>query len=343
METKDIKVSIIIPVYNVAPYIGDCLQSVMRQTYAGSMECLLVDDCGEDDSMAIVERMIAEYNANLNANVSEGGGIQFRIIHHERNRGLSAARNTGTFAAVGEYLYYLDSDDEITDDCIEKLMQRVMENPDIEMVQGNAYRHLMSGESVVFVKEVVLPLAKTNEEVRRCFYPYEQFYAPLWNKLLKRSFIRDNSILCKEGLLHEDVLWIFYLQKYVKRAAFEACITYHYKIRPQSITTGSTPIITGYHLSIVYREIMNNLTSGYEQEECDYYARAIAYTHVRYVRMVPEYKEVLLLCRENCRHYGSRYLQMLLLVSYILGKIPYGANIFDSMACVKRRIRGIFG
>ena len=132
METKALKVSIIIPVYNVAPYIGDCLQSVMRQTYAGSMECLLVDDCGEDDSMAIVERMIAEYNANLNANLNEGGGIQFRILHHERNRGLSAARNTGTFAAVGEYLYYLDSDDEITDDCIEKLMQRVMENPDIE-------------------------------------------------------------------------------------------------------------------------------------------------------------------------------------------------------------------
>ena len=70
METKALKVSIIIPVYNVAPYIGDCLQSVMRQTYAGSMECLLVDDCGEDDSMAIVERMIAEYNANLNANLN---------------------------------------------------------------------------------------------------------------------------------------------------------------------------------------------------------------------------------------------------------------------------------
>ena len=339
METKALKVSIIIPVYNVAPYIGDCLQSVMRQTYAGSMECLLVDDCGEDDSMAIVERMIAEYNANLN----EGGGIQFRILHHERNRGLSAARNTGTFAAVGEYLYYLDSDDEITDDCIEKLMQRVMENPDIEMVHGNACRHLMNGESVALVKEFVSPLAKTNEEVRECFYRYGQIYVNVWNKLLKRSVIVGNNILCKEGLLFEDNLWIFYLLKYVKKAAFVTDITYHQKKRPQSITTSVDEYTKWYHMSIVYREIMNNLTPGYEQEECDYYARAIAYTHVRYVRMVPEYKEVLQLCRENCRHYGSRYLQMLLLVSYILGKFPYGANIYDSLAWVKRRIRGVFG
>ena len=97
------KLSIIIPVYHVAPYIEDCLRSVMRQTYQGAMECLIVDDCGTDDSMAIAERTIATYE----------GPIVFQVLHHERNRGLSAARNTGTLAAKGDYLYYLDSDDEI--------------------------------------------------------------------------------------------------------------------------------------------------------------------------------------------------------------------------------------
>lgn len=63
-------VSIIIPVYNVAPYIEDCLNSVMRQTYQGSMECLIIDDCGTDNSIAIAEQMIASYN----------GPIQFREI-----------------------------------------------------------------------------------------------------------------------------------------------------------------------------------------------------------------------------------------------------------------------
>ena len=77
-------VTIIIPVYNVAPYIKDCLKSVVRQTYRGGMECLLIDDCGTDDSIAIAEKMIKTYV----------GPICFRIIRHESNRGLSAARNT---------------------------------------------------------------------------------------------------------------------------------------------------------------------------------------------------------------------------------------------------------
>lgn len=354
MEAKGIKVSIIIPVFNVAPYIGDCLRSVMRQTYQGAMECLIIDDCGTDDSIAIAEGVIREYNdnanvnlnanlnlevnANLNLDDNEGGGIRFRILHHERNRGLSAARNTGTFEAEGEYLYYLDSDDEITDDCIEKLMQRVMEDPDIEMVQGNACRHLMNGESVDLVKEVVLPLAYNQGEVRNCYCRYGQIYVNVWNKLLKRSIIVDNNILCKEGLLFEDNLWIFYLLKYVKRAAFVADVTYHQKKRSQSITIRTDEKTKWYHMSLAYREIMRNLTPGYEREECDYYARVIASTHVRYVRMVPEYKEVLLLCREKCKLYGSRFSQLILAVSYILGKYKYGNAIWKGMMWVRRRV-----
>ena len=328
METKDIKVSIIIPVYNVAPYIGDCLRSVMRQTYAGSMECLLVDDCGEYDSIGIAEKMMADYD----------GPIQFRILRHERNRGLSAARNTGTFAAVGDYLYYLDSDDEITDDCIEKLIQPVMEDPDIEMVQGNGYNYLSRGESIVIVKKVVLSLAKTIEEVRRCFYQYWQTDISVWNKLLKRRVIIDNKILCKEGMLFEDSLWIFYLLKYVKKAAFVADITYHYKTRSQSITTNTNERVKWYIYSMIYREIMNNLTPGYEQEECNYYARFIAAAYVSYVRMVPEYKEVLQLCQKKCKQYGCRFSQMVLAVSYVLGKFPFGVPIWNCLMWVKKMI-----
>ena len=75
------KISIIIPVYNVEPYISDCLQSVMRQTYKGEIECILVDDCGTDKSVEIAEKRIAEYD----------GPIEFKVLHHDHNRGLSAA------------------------------------------------------------------------------------------------------------------------------------------------------------------------------------------------------------------------------------------------------------
>ena len=118
--------SIIIPVYNVAPYIANCLRSVMEQSYDDSMECIVVDDCGKDDSIAIAERLINEYE----------GSIFFEIVHHDQNRGLSASRNTGLTHAKGEYIFFLDSDDEITEDCIEKMMAVVMKDPAVELVQG---------------------------------------------------------------------------------------------------------------------------------------------------------------------------------------------------------------
>ena len=70
-----LNISIIIPVYNVEPYVEDCIRSVMRQTYDGPMECIIVDDCGSDNSMAIVKKMVTEYN----------GSIAFKILHHKHN------------------------------------------------------------------------------------------------------------------------------------------------------------------------------------------------------------------------------------------------------------------
>ena len=109
------KVSIIIPVYNVELYIAECLQSVMNQTYQGQLECIVVDDCGTDRSMEIVARMIAGYD----------GPIEFRVLHHEKNMGLSCARNTGIDAVTGDYVFFLDSDDWISYDCIDYLVSLV--------------------------------------------------------------------------------------------------------------------------------------------------------------------------------------------------------------------------
>ena len=84
------KVSIIVPIYNVSEYIERCIKSVMAQTYT-DIECILVDDCTPDNSVAICEHMVAEYH----------GPITFKILHHEHNRGLSAARNTGLKSSEG--------------------------------------------------------------------------------------------------------------------------------------------------------------------------------------------------------------------------------------------------
>ena len=120
------KVSIIIPVYNVAPYIKRCLDSIVAQTFQ-NIECILVDDCGTDNSKEIVQQYIDNYQ----------GYIQFKIIHHEKNLGLSGARNTGIRIATGEWLYFLDSDDAVTPNCISSLLALKDKYPDVDFVQGN--------------------------------------------------------------------------------------------------------------------------------------------------------------------------------------------------------------
>ena len=84
---KKIKISIIVPVYNVEPYIRECFSSIAAQTYKGEMECIFMDDCGQDNSVNILDKLIADYH----------GDISFSIIHHEHNKGLSG-HATSAFA-----------------------------------------------------------------------------------------------------------------------------------------------------------------------------------------------------------------------------------------------------
>lgn len=313
-----LQVSIIIPVYNVAPCIEACLASVMRQTYAGSMECVIVDDCGTDDSIGIAERVIGEYK----------GTIQFRILHHSHNRGLSAARNTGTDAAVGKYLYYLDSDDEIPPDCIEKMMAQVVAHPDVEMVQGNICCHLLEGGEMIDLDAVTVPYAETNEAVRACFYQIGQVHVNVWNKLLRRDLIVNHSLYCKEGIVHEDNLWVFCLLKYVQRAAFIEDVTYHYIFRRQSITKGENKTLRVRSLFAIYSDILSHLTPGYEQQEYPYYATRMADSFFYYVRVVPQFKEVLAQCRSLGHVYGSLKLRLRLAIMSFLAHFKYGPYIW---------------
>ena len=221
-------VSIIIPVYNVEPYVEDCIRSVIRQTYGGKMECIVVDDCGTDNSMDVVERVIGEYN----------GPIPFRILHHEHNRGISAARNTGMDAATGDYLFFLDSDDELTDDCIEKLTEPlVKEWYDVVIGNVGAYHLLSSGKwekkSILQIKIADNTLLKQPAILRTCRTGWNQ---TAWNKLYKASSVRANHLSFKEGLVHEDNLWSFQIACLASSLYVLNHVTYIYKIREGSIT-----------------------------------------------------------------------------------------------------------
>lgn len=215
-------VSIIVPVFNVELYISDCLQSVMRQTYQGPVECILVDDCGTDGSMAIVEQLIADYR----------GPIRFKILHHEHNRGLSAARNTGTDIATGDYVYYLDSDDYISNECLEVLSQPLRER-DYDVVLGNLEMFGNPKDIVFLPKETGAIIG--NENVFKEIYVNRMIYVMAWNKLVKRSLFQKKDLTFLEGQLHEDELWTYKLAISAESMFVQHKTTYYYRIRENGI------------------------------------------------------------------------------------------------------------
>ena len=221
------KISVIIPIYNVEPYVERCLRSVMVQTYKGLLECILVDDCGMDRSMDVA----MEY---INGNVNDNYNIEFVFLHHERNRGLSAARNTGMAVATGDYLFFLDSDDEISADCIEKLTSPLKEEQ-YDLVVGNI--HTIGNERLG--KQLNLKL--NDDEVligKRIMETYRKGWNMMaQNKLYRVSFIREQGLQFIEGLVHEDELWSFQVACLAQSLRAVNQKTYIYYIREKSITT----------------------------------------------------------------------------------------------------------
>lgn len=331
-------VSVIIPVYQVSNYIERCIRSVMAQTFT-DIECIIVDDATMDDSIEKCERLIKEYNDNLNDN--RRGRIRFKILRHEVNRGLSAARNTGTNAARGEYLFYLDSDDEITADCLEVLMTVARMDETVEMVQGNCVMKGQGDEREVYWDEKSVHL-KNNEEVRECYYKRRTLIVSVWNKLLKREFVIGCNLFCKEGVLFEDLLWSFYLMKNLNNAVLCKEVTHYYYIRPQSIITGIDERKKAKNFRIVYDEILHNLTTGKEKEELRGHLYIFCKTYMECVKSFPAFQEMLDLFITQARSNGCWYECVVLKIIAVISKFGNPLIILEPMDNLRWKVNKLF-
>lgn len=254
-EDKAFLVSIVIPVYDVSAYIERCIFSVINQTYE-HIECIIVDDATPDDSIIKCEQLIANYE----------GSIRFVILHHDRNRGLSASRNTGIDAATGEYVFFLDSDDELEPDCIEKMIGPVQNDKNIEMVLGNHEMYVYRFPKAPVKKgQTHFPEGDYDslKKVRNLF-KNGGYGGHAWNKLVKKDFLVHNQLFFKEGVLWEDILWSFFVIKRLNHLYIIPDVTLKYFIRPHSILTGTSFQNKAYHFEKVYAEIAANFTEGEE-------------------------------------------------------------------------------
>lgn len=211
-------VSIIIPVYNVREYIGECIQSIIKQSYR-HIEIILVDDCGTDDSTAIAEELLKDTS------------LAWNTVRHATNRGLSAARNTGVSTATGEYLLFIDSDDFIPEDAVELLVQEALKTQ-AEMTCGN-YLNYQDGE---MSPGYATRTEETKLESNPLLAHISKYACPTaWNKLIKTSWYLKTGISFVEGLLHEDEPWSLSLAFQASKIAYADRITYYYRQRGNSI------------------------------------------------------------------------------------------------------------
>lgn len=216
------KISIVTPVYKAEQYISECTQSVIDQSY-DNIEFILVDDCGGDNSIDIAEKLLVGCMKS---------GLIFKILRHEYNYGVSAARNTALHVASGDYIFCLDSDDKLTPQCVATLVGKAV-STDADMVVCS---HISEGKAQTrggFLNAPV-DMVNTNEDCIRAFAQSWFNVAP-WCKLIKRSFIEQHQLYFKEGIINEDAPWTFQLCLNAQSVAFVKEDLYVYRDSTNSI------------------------------------------------------------------------------------------------------------
>lgn len=222
-KPKMISISIIIPIYNVEPFVQRCLESVMAQDKAvADMECVIVDDCGTDGSMEIVRELIEAYH----------GPTRFVVVEHEQNLGLSAARNTGLSKAMGDYVMFVDSDDYLMPDSIQCFLDNLKCYPDADMTIGNVQDQKNNN---TLLSQIQKPCFIDNPYVFFSRMLHHQIYLYAWNKLIRRSILLEHKIRFIDGIIYEDQAWSYELCSHLKSVLLLPEVTYVYEYNPSSI------------------------------------------------------------------------------------------------------------
>jgi glycosyltransferase involved in cell wall biosynthesis len=265
------KVSVIVPVYNVEKYINRCFDSIVKQTYT-NIECIFVDDCSPDNCFEILNQLIAQYS----------GKIDFKMIKLSYNKGLSGARNKGILASTGEYVYLLDSDDEITPQCIETLVNLANKYKGVEIVQGNT-KTVPEGEIewIDFKGRKFPEYVKDNLWIKKQFLKGAHFLFSGWNKLIKKEFLINNNLLFREGIIHEDEYWFFLVIKKLESIAFSEKYCYLYHMTQGSITHSGNDYRSLHSWAIIINEFSSNVDNKLPELQWKYIYVLLGYNMFR--------------------------------------------------------------
>lgn len=225
--------SIIIPVYNVENYLPICLDSIVKDPVSGSeqVEVIIVDDGSTDSSGRIADEFAGKH--------------PFIHVIHRENKGVAFARNAGMKAALGEWIYFADSDDWLAEDGISYICRRIRQYSNADIILFDAYQNIDSREVVWehYDSEMVWQDRKEIRALQReALYFHQTSLAAPWDKVYRRSFLEKNHIIFQEPLKVLDDM-VFNVEAFGAANMVVYCKDriYHYRYVEASITNSYKP------------------------------------------------------------------------------------------------------
>lgn len=220
----ELTVSISIPLYKCEVFLERCLQSVRAQTYY-NFEVSLINDQTPDNSVELAEKFIEKFELT-----------NWKIFHLEENSGLSVVRNKGIDLARGKYLFFLDSDDEISPDCIEILVWEA-EKTQAEMTIAQIECETQdTGKTSLCLGQLRDDQSiEGNNNVLKAFAE-GRIPSSAVNKLFVVDYLKKNKLYFVPGLFAQDELWTFHLCLKLNKVAFQPKkVTYTYYLHSKSV------------------------------------------------------------------------------------------------------------
>lgn len=252
------KISVIIPVYNVEQYLRRCLDSCLNQDLPeNEFELIVVNDGSPDRSIDIIREYSAKYS-NI-------------VVVDKPNGGLSSARNAGLKKASGDYVWFVDSDDWIESKCLQEICRK-MEQEKLDLLTFEAV--ISDGENKNTLPErrnLKEDTIYSGIELYQSGYVYPYSGAPFY--VFDRKFLLKNELFFFEGILFEDILFSARMMARVQRCAYVDGKYYFYYVREGSITRSKSTVKKGID-AIKIADIIHD-----EQLENEKYANNLIYNN----------------------------------------------------------------
>ena len=319
-----IRLSIIIPFYNVEQYIAQCLDSVYNQDIPEEeYEVICVNDASPDNSREIVKEYQRKHSNLI-------------LVEHEVNKKLGAARNTGRSVAKGQYIWNVDSDDMIAPNCLKEMLE-ICEKNDLDVLEFG-YKEINRVSNILYEVRETSGIVTGIEYIKRYYIHDFGAICPVWRRVYKRKFLVDNNILSPPINMGEDEAFSVHVFTMALKVFYVPYDFYFYRVNSNSLVGESkqswsaqkwyeASMVCPLYIDDMYQKIRKSIPEDIQQAIQGMIIYDILYidTYERYL-VKEDWIKYWNLCRRNFFYnlFVFRYLSRKKIIKYLKNIIKFG-------------------